>query len=194
MRILVLADSHGKDMAGVLKGISKSSTILVISIGRGVDEICAKYLQKLRDVNNFHPEGIIVHLGHNDLVAHPVYNMQPDHLKYYFPRIVSFVTLLQTHHPNSRVVLSSLYPRTEGYLFDSERKLQYNTGARRFSDKVRSSARRGNFRFCLNEMLWTSARKFKEDPSMFCLDGLHLIAEGRVAVGQGWIRALTSDS
>ena len=42
MRILVLADSHGKDMAGVLKGISKSSTILVISIGRGVDEIRAK--------------------------------------------------------------------------------------------------------------------------------------------------------
>ena len=77
MRILLLTDSHGQGMKEAILRIEPTWDLKVISHGAVSSTVWARYLERKAEVVQFQPEGAVVHLGHNDLQYHPVYNLEP---------------------------------------------------------------------------------------------------------------------
>jgi lysophospholipase L1-like esterase len=162
-----------------------------ISVGRGTGTVKLAYLARLNSIRNYHPDVIFLHVGHKDLMAHPVYNKSPKHLKYLIPRLQSFCELLRENHPGARIVFSSVFPQTVGLGFNAEQKKKYNRLATRFGAMVRSVSQKENFEHMLNSVLWESVRQFRERAHYFGKDGLHLNARMKHAVAVEWMKTIT---
>jgi hypothetical protein len=114
-RILLIGDSHIKEMKPLFIAHAPKDTevtIFTIQLGRGVNEIAAKYRDNLLQAYYFDPNIVILHAGHNNIASHHWYNPIPDH-----PRTVANDTLLlaseiKTNFPNSKVFISTVFPRT----------------------------------------------------------------------------------
>jgi hypothetical protein len=142
MRILLIAYSHGRDMGVKLNNVGRRNTILPIYVGRKLSVVDALYTSKIAQIRNFHPEVVIVHCGHNDVMAHPVYNTHPQHIKYFVPVLVSFCNKIREDHPGARIYLSSIYPRSIGYHFSEDSRQKYNKLAFRYGELLRSATNR----------------------------------------------------
>ena len=131
MRILVLGDSHCRDMDGVFKELNSGTIVKTVFVSRQTSLVRLGYLRRIEELKSFSPERILIHVGHNDLNYHWRYNTDPSRLEDYFPQFVSFVELVKSSHPGSIIYLSNIFPRPFFlYIFYSSingntRKIQY---------------------------------------------------------------------
>ena len=77
MRLLVVGDSHCRDLLKPLKLVDKHSTLMCVSVPSSIEDIAEHYDDKFADILAFDPSIAVVHLGHNDLSYHHVHNPNP---------------------------------------------------------------------------------------------------------------------
>jgi lysophospholipase L1-like esterase len=190
MRILLVTDSHGRDMGTTIREVHSGWKIFTVRVGGVNTAVRASYLRRHRELRRFNPDRIILHVGHNDLQYHPYHNQSPEHGKYFFPSVLSFLALLMGNHPRATVFFSCPFPRTIGPGFTNDQRMVYNRTATRLGAMARSAANRSDFQCLLNGGLWKSVRKCQERPGILLPDGLHLSEAGRKVVVDGWIPRL----
>jgi lysophospholipase L1-like esterase len=193
MRVLVISDSHGKKLKNILEELKPGWLFMTLPIGGKTSEIRQNYLNHQVSITHFRPDVIVLHAGHNDLMAHPVHNKSPTFIKQYFPHLLAFVALVRGHFPTSNFYLSGLFPRKSSRRMTSDEALKYNKLARRFNEMVRSASKSIGFRRLLNCFLWGSVRQAIVDPQFLDEDGLHLNAVGRKALCVDWLKQFVND-
>jgi hypothetical protein len=67
MRVLVIGDSHCREMAGDFEDLVPDIPVLVVSKGRNTSLVRAEYFRRLASVREFSPSHIVLHSGHNDV-------------------------------------------------------------------------------------------------------------------------------
>jgi lysophospholipase L1-like esterase len=194
MRVLVIADSHGKKLQAIFERLEPAWTVLIVTLGRRTNLLSDLYDSRRMELIRFRPDAIILHSGHNDIVAHARHNREPIGVRELFPKVMSFRRKLVDNHPLATVFLSSLYPRTQGADFSLEQVGIYNRMAKRHMESVRSASKSGGFRRLLNRVLWVSVKQCKEEIKYFDRGGLHLNAEGREAICVAWIAQLKGEA
>ena len=152
MRLLLVADSHGREMGSVIRGINKEWTVLTVRVSSQTAAVRERYLQRLSEIRQFEPEAIVLHVGHNDISHHAYYNPDPKHVKDFFPAILEFVGLLQGNHPSARVFYSSVFPRSTGPNMNDKNRHSYNKLASRFGALTQSTCMREGI--SLNILPW----------------------------------------
>jgi hypothetical protein len=140
MNILLISDSHGRGMGAAIKVLRPGYTVMTVKIGSVISTIRATYMRCLRSVQLYNPGKIILHLGHNDLQYHQYHNHYPEHGKYFFPKVESFIELLKENHPASDVFYSCPFSRTLGPSMNEKQKAIYNRTVVRLGKMTKSSS------------------------------------------------------
>ena len=188
-RILLLGDSHTREMSAAFNKLSPSCLVYTITVPAGLNAIITKYRSILHHVINFNPSIVIIHAGHNDIVFHHYHNHHPSNPRVVTADILQFVAELSTNHPSIRPFISSIFPRTyteRSYLPESE-ILPYNKKIKRHGQYLQSITEDTPTTALLNMCLWYRISSALEDPSPFDEDGLHLTKEGKLSVVQEWL-------
>ena len=194
MRVLVVADSHGKKLHAIFERLEPAWTVLIVTLGRRTDLLSDLYDSRRMELIRYRPDAVILHSGHNDIVAHARHNRVPIGVRELLPKVMAFRAKLVVNHPMATVFLSSIYPRTQGAGFSEEQVGIYNRMAQRYMESIRSASNSGGFRRLLNRELWISVKKSKEDIKWFDRGGLHLNAEGREIICVAWIAQLKGEA
>jgi lysophospholipase L1-like esterase len=193
MRLLLVTDSHGRDLADIVHRSYKGWTVYSVIVGQSTDAIRTAYERQVRAAIQFRPDYIVLHCGHNDVVYHPRYNENQQHIKHFFPEILEFLGLLAANHPLSRVFYSSMLPRGEGPLMNSSEKLKYNKLACRFGVRAATSCHEAGFEILKNFCMWESVRQSVEDDSLLDDGGLHFNLAGKKKLVHSWLSIISND-
>jgi lysophospholipase L1-like esterase len=194
MRILLIGDSHVRGMGGALELLNEEVATMTILVGRRTSIVRSAYEAKLVSAQRFSPEVVVLHSGHNDIVAHDYYNPTPTHILPYFDELQSFRRAIEWNHPSSRVFLSSLLPRTPSHGFSLVKKMAYNKLAIRYREMLRAHARDRSYNVLYSNVLWKSIRKCEEKDNYFLSDGLHLDVDGKADMAKEWLSVLLATS
>jgi hypothetical protein len=194
MRVLVLSDSHGKDMMWSFDHYVPEWEVVELCVGRATGEVRSSYVDNIVDIFEYAPDIIYLHLGHNDVSFHPVHNLSPQQPLDCFKLCLEFLDLLKEKHPYSLLFYSSIFPRACGPSFDNTRKSAYNRMAADFQSLVSEVCEIEGRRSCLNTCLWENMDTGAEKTEFFTSGGLHLNSQGKRAVVRDWIRAAVEDS
>jgi hypothetical protein len=189
LRILILGDSHTREMNAAFKKLLPSCLTYTITVPRGLQEIIHNYHSSLPQINTFDPSTVIIHAGHNDIVYHHRHNLNPCN-----PRVITDLTLhlvdeLSINHPGIQPYISSIFPRTfttRSYLPQVE-ITPYNKKVKRHGQHLKTVTRDMPTKCLLNNCLWYRISSSTENPVHFDLDGLHLTNEGKESVVREWI-------
>jgi lysophospholipase L1-like esterase len=190
MRLLIVGDSHVRGMGDAVERLDKRVSTMTVQVGRRTSIVRSAYEYKLVSAQSFSPEVIVVHSGHNDIVAHKYYNPTPTHLLPFFDELQSFRQAIEGNHPTSRVYLSSLLPRAPCNRFSTVQKIAYNKLAIRFREMLRANARDQSYSVIYNNVLWKSIQKWEEKGVFFLADGLHLDVDGKAEMAKEWLSIL----
>ena len=193
MRVLVLADSHGRDMDIAIREVDKNMDVRVIAHAGPTPRVWTRYLAREEEMIQFDPQCIVLHVGHNDLTFHPVHNINPIHPICVYPEIMGYFAKLEQRFPTARVIYSCVYPRTIGPYMDFEMKASFNHQIYQYGKGVIFNCKKREQRYVLNRVLWFSPRESREHPVYFLRDGLHLKDYGKVAVARGWVKAMKAE-
>ena len=193
--ILILADSHGRDLDSALKLINPEVHTFSIIHPRGTLAISARYQSCISSVISFRPAYIILHCGHNDLVFHPHLNTDPINSQTTRTHTTNLAQLLQLNHPNSTIVISAMFPRSFKHksLLLQEEVSAFNRLAKRHAQRLRSEASLLPIpiKVCLNMAIWNRISKAEEKAQLFLPDGLHLTDTGKREIASGWLRDIS---
>jgi hypothetical protein len=77
MRLLVIGDSHCRDMTPALQFLAPLDQYYTITKGDQTDEIICLYRKQIPAIWNFNPTKILLHAGHNDVAWHRTRNPLP---------------------------------------------------------------------------------------------------------------------
>ena len=193
MRLLLVADSHGRELSELVTRNYRGWSVFSIIVGQKTSDIKARYESRVEAAVRFHPDYVILHCGHNDVVFHPRYTKEPQHIKHFFPEILDFLQLLARNHDQARIIYSALIPRGVGpYMSEGDRD-SYNRLACRFGVRATTSCHDSGFQVLQNFCMWKSVRKSTEDISLLDEGGLHLNAIGKKVLVDYWIAAISND-
>jgi hypothetical protein len=187
MRVLVVGDSHCREMAGDFAELVPDIPVLIVSKGRDTSLVRGEYFRQLAIVREFGPSHVVLHSGHNDLSYHWRYNVEPTRLEDFYPILEEFICILKSENPGALLYVSSIFPRCIGRGFTEADRLMYNRLCVRCGELTRSSGNKDGYSTMLNNPLWVSVRKRVERSELFMPDGLHLTKVGRRAIVQHWI-------
>jgi lysophospholipase L1-like esterase len=194
MRLMIVGDSHTRDMDTHIKTNYPHTDIMMVTKPRSTAEVIAYYMRhRQAEAVIFDPNWIIIHCGHNDVVQHHRFNKNPQFAGNVTTQQVLFARNLQAMFPTAVVMCSSLFPRTptDTANLTMEDTSAYNRVAKRYGLRLRALTTPINIRCSLNMTLWTQVAKSKEAKELFSTDGLHLTNDGKVQIGVEWIKALT---
>ena len=121
MRVLIISDSHGRGMAQYLESDYQWFTRTVL-VARTTTLVRDEYRNRLPGLQDFYPDAILIHVGHNDVERHPTHNPHPMVSLLAFTEIVRFMGEIEKDFPYSRIIYSSLFPRTTGSEWDRVRR------------------------------------------------------------------------
>jgi hypothetical protein len=190
MKLMIVADSHGRDLQSIIKRLEPDWNILVIWLGQKTSLLRQYYDGRLSEILAYNPDSIVLHSGHNDVAFHVRYNCEPIGIVELLPEVMDFKGYLQVNHPSATIYWSSLFPRTQAGNFNMEQTGIYNRKAKRYMESLRSASNSENFGRLLNQVLWKSIKKCVEDPKYFDGGGLHLNATGKESICVAWIAEL----
>ena len=194
MRLVLVTDSHGRGLAVELVAQRPDFIIVTVRVGRKLSAIRGLYRRRLRALQRFQPDIVVMHLGHNDLVAHTSYNPRPLFITAVMHQIMEFVSEIRVTLPRTRIIVSSVLPRVESCEFNAEKTVKYNRIARRFGEMVRSAGNKpgANFVGTINRGFWGRIARCEVLPNNHLTDGLHLSESGKALLIRGWIAMMTS--
>jgi hypothetical protein len=194
MRLLVVGDSHCRNMYTAIKASHEHIRIMVVFKPTTIDQIADLILvQKRAAVIHFDPNFAVIHCGHNNIVEHPVHNRNPLYSQTVIDLQIQLAQDIQVFLPNCVMACSSIFPRTYKHasLLDPKEVTDYNKLAKRYGQRMRASCEINNIRFSLNNIFWKKISKSEEDPDNYLNDGLHLNSVALQAVGREWISSIT---
>ena len=96
------------------------------------------------------------------------------------------------NHPNARLAISSIYPRsyTSGSYLSNKLVLSYNQKAKRYGSNLKSVTSSSPITCLLNNCLWLRISKALENSTCFELDGLHLNPDAKAQIASEWLSVL----
>ena len=185
-----MTDSNGRGLGRIFKTKRRDWSVYTIRVGRALPIVKAAFRSRIQTLRRFRPHCVVLHVGHNDVVRHDLYNPKGQHIKYFFPSVMEFVDLISRLLGGVRVIYSSLFPRSIGHGMDASDKYKYNKLAARYGVRAKSTCSSVGVPCVLNGGLWISVKRGLERASLFDAGGLHLSHDGRVVVVEGWIIAI----
>jgi hypothetical protein len=160
-------------------------------VGASSRAVWTKFMEVLEEVRIFNPEWAIVHLGHNDVVYHPVRNLTPHHFFEIIPELMGYMNQMDGLLPGCKVIYSTMFPRSEGPYLEAECILTMNYyTVYLFGKSVQEKCSVSGRMYTLNTGLWFSPREGRHHAVYFMPDGVHLNNLGKDEVARGWIRAV----
>ena len=196
MRLLLLADSHGKEMAPI---ISRQVGLIEPPVefeqyhvvrGRSIEIIRGEYRRQLAAIRAFNPDRVIIHAGHNNMVKHDVYNRSPLFITAVVHMLLEFVVEVHASFPGIRVFVSTLLPRKSSRHMSNLEASQYNRLCKRFGQHLLSSEIAHDFVTVLNRPFWIRISLAEPNRALLSPDGLHASDTGREVLAELWINAL----
>ena len=189
MRLLIIGDSHCRELESTFTQLSPEIDSYIISVGSRMNDIIFKYTLKLPDINLFNPDTVIVHFGHNDIVKHPSKNPTPTLTTVVAHRTIAFCMQIQTNHPNATIHISATFPRTftPHSTLTLHQVSSYNKKMKRQGQRLRTLATIANFNCLINNVMWRRISAAIEDHTLYSRNGLHLDNSGRLAVVAEWL-------
>ena len=187
----------GRGLGQVLNNLSSSISTLTVLVPRNISLITLEYRSKLQDIFYFQPDVIIIHLGHNDLVRHPVHNLHPSVSTAVASSTITFADEIHQNFPNASIFISAIFPRifTDSSLLSSPEIISYNKMAKRHGQRIRTFAKIAGYHHLINNDMWRKISNSIEEYSFFLPDGLHLNPTGQLSVLLEWLEAIArSDS
>jgi lysophospholipase L1-like esterase len=192
MRILVIGDSHTRDLDTSINFLRPHYLTYRITVGSQTGQIITKYRQELPFILHFNPTVALVHMGHNDIMIHPSLNPFPTHPRTVAAQTIAFGNELTTNHHGISIYNSSIYPRTlthDSYL-DEYDVGSYNKKAKRYGQLLRPLSHQAGYNCLLNNILWRRISKSIEESAHFTRDGLHITKEAKLLVAQEFLSIL----
>jgi lysophospholipase L1-like esterase len=197
MRILLLGDSHCRELQPVIRRQSSLSYTMIISVGSNTDAIAANYRTKVYLVNQFNPDVAIIHTGHNDMARHPSYNSEPEISTRVAGKTLRLANELHQNHPQLHIFISCTFPRTPtpSSILSSSEVRTYNLKVKRHGPRLRAMATTAGYHCLLNMCMWKLISRAEAEPKHLLSDGLHRTSTGQTALVAEWwpqlIKALT---
>jgi lysophospholipase L1-like esterase len=191
MRILVISDSHGKGMVNILRSQGVEARFMSIIKGRPLLGIRKRYRASLQRIRRFAPDKIVMHMGHNDLVRHHMYNPEPKFITCVVRMVIEFAVEILSTFPNSELYISSLQPRVAGIGLSEEGAKKYNRLAKRFGEHIVTQSKKLRcFTPILVRGLWGKISLYEAKLGVFRRDGLHLNKIGRDIMAEKWVSTM----
>ena len=189
MNLLIVGDSHCRDMDTDIHNYHPNMNIMIVTKSRGIPAITRRYNASIRDITNFMPNIVVIHCGHNDIMRHPKHNRHPIFITAAIRLQVQLATTIRTDFPNATILCSAVFPRTwkQAGRLTKEETTSYNWMAKRYGQRLRSECLANNLLFTFNMIMWAKISKAVEVPKYYLSDGLHLDTNGRIIIGQCWI-------
>jgi hypothetical protein len=157
-----------------------------------MEDIMAKYRTEIATINQLDPHFIIIHMGHNNIVFHPIHNRFPQMAKQVAESNIEFASEIELNHPKAVIYVSTIFPRTFSY--SSPMTLQevkdYNSIAKRHGKRIRSLSKAAGLKSFINNSSWHKISIAKEDTTLLQQDGLHLKPAGCKKILIEWMTIL----
>ena len=115
MRLLLLADSHGKEMRPVISGQARllDPPLCIeqyhVVRGRSIEIIRGDFRRQLAEIVAFRPDHVLVHAGHNNMVQHNVFNRNPLFITAVVHMLLELVVEVRATFPVAKIFISTLY-------------------------------------------------------------------------------------
>jgi hypothetical protein len=90
MKILLVTDSHGRDLLGLFRFERKGWNVLAVRVGSTLHAVRHAFMGRISEIQRFQPDCVVFHAGHNDVVFQQKHNRYPQHIKYFFPSVKDF--------------------------------------------------------------------------------------------------------
>ena len=112
MKLLLLGDSHCRELADIFAELTSSITVYTVFVPLDITSITLQYRSKINIINAYSPDVILIHLGHNDLVYHPVHNISPSNSSTVASSTIALANEVHQNHPYPTIYVSAILPRT----------------------------------------------------------------------------------
>ena len=141
---------------------------------------------------------VYLHCGHNDVSFHKRKNPSPSENTESVLECLSLAIAVCMFLPNTRVVMSILFPRVCTVDYSFEKAVSYNRLALRMSRSLHvflkhpqlSLDYKSRMSVSFVKDLWVSIRNAIGDRMYFNPDGLHLCLDGKAKVAVQWMKDL----
>ena len=196
MKLLLLADSHGKEMMPVMT--THASMLdpqweldqLHIVRGRGIEIIRGDYRRRLPEIQTFAPDNVMIHAGHNNMVRHEVFNRSPLFITSVVHMLLELVTEIRSDFPDCKIFVSTLLPRKASRRMSGIEAQQYNSLCKRFGQHILSNEQSHNYIAVLNRPFWARISRAEPNEALLAPDGLHVTDNGRRVLADLWLCAI----
>jgi lysophospholipase L1-like esterase len=193
MKILVVADSHGYGLAAGLRSEDASVEVKVVSVGSVMKDVWSEYLTQKDTLQEFGPDHVFMHVGHNDLQWHPRHNRAPKHPSLVLSLIMGYELRLREDFPGRRVWISNPFPRAVSPHMTFLEKTSYNKTIFELGRVMRAEFPDRGIDFRLNTGLWFRPSEGREHPIYLQPDGIHLSKMGCAKVAAGWLKPIVDE-
>jgi hypothetical protein len=147
MRLLIVGDSHCRDMDSIVVGMLSSAQVYNVIVGGQIMPIISKYRASLQNIVEFDPDFVLLHLGHNEMARHPTKNVIPSISRDIAIQTLTFAGEISTNFPSATICISAIFPRTftpRSYLSIPE-VAKLNKDADRHALRLRKQATEAGF-------------------------------------------------
>jgi lysophospholipase L1-like esterase len=189
MRVLIIGDSHCRELDVALIHNRRSIHTYSVYAPRKIPNIVLRYQSELANIIHFAPTALILHLGHNDIAYHHHLNGNPTHPRTVAQNVVQFAQLVANNHPGIQIFISTVYPRTctPTSYFGPHDTISFNKKMKRYGQHLRTLTNAAGFTIFLNNIMWRRISRSLEEASHFSDDGLHLSIEAKIIVTREWL-------
>jgi hypothetical protein len=195
MKLLLVADLHGKNMQWELVGLKESLDVYPVVVARRTSTICGQYREELQDIVHYNPDMILMHMGHNDVVYHPEHNTSLLFITAAFHQQMELAYEISMNFPEAKLVISSMLPRGAGNGVTEEEARRYNRIAKRFGQMLVKESYSGEppyFVTSLNRNIWESLSQAEANRSLFDFGRSHLTQAGKGVLARGWLEVMNT--
>ena len=194
MKLLLLGDSHCRELTDIFAELTSTITVYTVFVPLDITSITLQYRSKINTINAYRPDVILIHLGHNDLVYHPVHNLSPSNSSTVASSTIALANELHQNHPYATIYVSAIIPRT----FTHKSRLtkaqvtSYNKMAKRHGQRIRTYSETAGFESLSNNSMWSKISASIKHSTYYLKDGLHLNHAGQIALVGEWIKVITT--
>jgi lysophospholipase L1-like esterase len=196
VKLLLLGDSHCRDMDRMIPTTTPATQMYVVSVGGNTEAIMNKYMASLGAINVFDPDHIVLHSGNNEIGYHWTKNPFPKDSTQTTKTLLDAACVLRSNHPKARIVLSAAFPRllSKSSPFTFEDLTHYNRTAQRHSKRLKNEAAKLDFDVLMNNIMWKKKADLLVKTHLFLEDGLHLTDSAKKMIVSDWIQRLKTMS